>query len=90
MKHTKATANVSSSDKDDKGSRETQRQAAKGKPKAKGAGKAKKGKKTRCVACFYMSACPLTMLSCDRTTAAERAAKDNIENEKGVPAHLTP
>jgi len=37
-----------------------------------------------------MSACPLNWLSCDRMVAAERAAKDNVENEKGVPAHLTP
>ena len=30
----------------------------------------------------------LTILS--RMTAAQRAAKDNIENAKGVPAHPTP
>jgi len=90
-KRAKATANVSSSNEDDEGSREADPQPVKGKTKAKGTGKAKKGKKTRCVASFYVHCPPpLTTLSRDRMKAAERAAKDNIENEKGVPAHLTP
>ena len=86
-KRAKATANVSSSNEDDEGSRETDPQPVKGKTKVKGISKAKKGKKTRCVASFYMHCPPpLTTLSRDRMKAAERAA----ENKKGVPAHLTP
>jgi len=56
-KCTKATANISSSNEDDEGSRETDPQPVKGKTKAKGTSKAKKGKKTRCVASFYVHCC---------------------------------
>ena len=36
-----------------------------------------------------MSVCLLTTLSGNRMTAAQRAAKDDVENEKGIPAHRT-
>ena len=38
---------------------------------------------------IYSSICPL-ILHLDRVTAADRTAKDNIENKKGVPTQLTP
>ena len=51
-------------------------------------GKGKKGKQSRCV--MYISVI-ITNLQCfGRMTAAQRAAKDNIEDSKGVPANLTP
>ena len=37
---------------------------------------------------FYTSTCILTILF--RMTGAQRAARDKAENDKGVPAHLTP
>ena len=79
-KGAKATAN-----EDEEGIGETEQQTMKG----KGTSKSKKGKKQKCVACS-IQVCPLTMLFSDRMVAADCAAKDNVENKKGVPAHLTP
>jgi hypothetical protein len=83
----KATVNVNSNE--DEGTRDDEPVRAK-KLEGKSTSKGKKVKKTRYVVRFiYLSICPL-IFHPDRVTAADRAAKDNIENEKGVPIHLTP
>jgi len=56
--------------------------------KAATKGKGKQGKKTRCV--MYVSVLIKSLQCFGRMTAAQRAAKDDIEDAKGVPANLTP
>jgi hypothetical protein len=57
----------------------------------KGKGKNSKGKTTRFVMHPFIQTYELTITtSFGRITAAQRAAKDNIEDAKGAPVSLTP
>ena len=82
QKHAKATKATTESNVE--GSGEQESEARKDTTKGKSGGN--KGKKTRWVACF-ITCIPTTLF---RMTGAQQGARDKAENDKGIPAHLTP